>query len=58
MSATVLEFPVKHEPKPIEDRYYCTRCEDDRFHVAANGSLKCVRCSALMRNIRVTTNVS
>ena len=35
--------------------YFCQRCDTDKFKLYASGLVHCAHCSALMRNIGVTT---
>jgi late competence protein required for DNA uptake (superfamily II DNA/RNA helicase) len=60
MSAEVIPFLLikNAEPKAKnasvnEPRYFCLKCDTDRFKLLASLRIHCANCGALMRNIAV-----
>jgi len=49
--------PAAPQARPVADRsprYYCQRCDADRFRLYAGGSVHCADCGALIRNVAVS----
>ena len=52
--------PVKR-PAPVADggpQYYCLRCDGEDFKLYASGSVHCMHCGSLMRNLLVESTQS
>lgn len=60
MSADILQFRMPEvkgtQPpnRPAGNRLFCVKCDNDLFHLCADGRAHCCRCGLPMTNIRVT----